>query len=522
MWLIWPLLLWQGCLGESQFSRKNSVVPAAKIVVRDLSYYRDAKQPIQVDIVQGKLSANDLRAKILLVSSPSLEEISGSHKVNAQLFSVRLSADGRVAFIKPREKLKADTVYGLYIEEALSTFVLAYTFAAKPPLPQLIKHDVGEGEQPLVSDRRTRFSFYFDKPIAVEQSTVALKDLKDQHVVPFERVELSYDQKIITVILEKGTQVGLKANHVYGFFLDETIAKTDKQAPPGFIAHFQAVKDTPSFFAWQKPVVSASESSAHLSLQFNKPFVASWYVQEELAGLNGVENLGQWVNAARFKITSLNFSHNMTHLATKGLKAKTRYQYVARIIHEEGGIVIMRGNFTTSVHNPLRIAQIMVNPKVKQQDHEQDFEYIKIVNIDKEKINISNLILRIENLLNGHVNACAVVLPHTPLAIAGGEEFLVVGQGFQALESGFGPQVKLVRLKQATLCGGLVNTHARIISIHEGDDGFIDRYGGHLWPSPEGYSIKRIDLEGLDEVNNYCYLPQAELTPRPSKSLCGT
>lgn len=523
MRILWSLLVFQGCSVAPQLPVEESMVQAVKIVVSDGSYYRDPKQPIKVDSVGGAFSPKDVRAKILLVAAPFTEEISSVQGVNVQPFRVRLSPDKRSAFLQPIKHFKADAVYGLYIKQAHGPFLLVYTFALKPDAPHMIRHDVGQGEQPLVSDRRTRFSFYFDKPVVVHQHSLILKDLGDHQVVPFERIELNFDRKTITAIVGKDAQGGLRANHAYGFFANEASALSDNRAQSGPIAQFQAVKDTPSFFAWQKPAVSSSESAAALSLHFNKPFIASWYVEEEHAGVNDAYGLHSWVGtSASLHNPHAGFNQNVARLAVTGLKAKTRYKYVARITNEEGGVVIRRGDFISARHHPLRIAGVMANPQVSKDEHEQDFEYVKIANISDEKISIKNLYLKIENPYTGQLTDCAVVSPHAPLEVVGGEYFLVVGQGFKALESGFGPEIKLVRLKQGTLCGGLHNTHSRIITIHEDDGGFIDSYGGHLRGSPEGYSIERIDLEGLDEENNYCYLPSAKLAPRPMKSLCGT
>ena len=53
---------------------------------------------------------------------------------------------------------------------------------------------------------------------------------------------------------------------------------------------------------------------------------------------------------------------------------------------------------------------------------------------------------------------------------------------------------------------GMSDKESKIISIFKNEREYFDEYHGFLWPPKKGNSIKRKDLMGIDEEENYCYL----------------
>lgn len=518
------LILLPGCMIDFAESPVRSDTNFLQFYVQDMSYHLDAQDGVSMVLkADSAISAKRLKNHMLVLVDPTQETLSMSPPVAGVKFQLERREETFVVMIKP-SVLKVAQTCGLYMRaEHEKIWRLVYTFFLKPPKPRLVSHDIGDGKEPMVSDKRYIFTLHFDQPMMVhdERAISLVNHTGAQAVVRFERVILSNDQKTITLRLPQQKNP-LSAGQLYHIIFHQGLTNLYGDRVVADSVHFRVVKDTDRLLVTRPLMVSSSDRMVAMRWSLSQRHDAELYVAEHQAKFDCIEKpcpLREASIAAQNHRKPL--LDNQGRFFLNGLRPETTYDWLMRASDKQGGIIINKGQFSTQKMHMLRFSEVMINPQTAKGEREEAGEYIELINSGAEAIRLAGLRLMMEDTMSHRQKDCDVVPQISSLELAVGEYLLIAGNGFKNHYYQLDEKGLLIRLPQKTLCGGLANGKEKIITIHWGDGHFIDRYGGFLWSTPAGQSVQRINVMGLDEAKNYCYSDIAGPTPGRVNGLCG-
>ena len=183
----------------------------------------------------------------------------------------------------------------------------------------------------------------------------------------------------------------------------------------------------------------------------------------------------------------------------------------------KGQVISSVGTFKTRFMEALRISEIMINPKSSSSQTESSGEYIEIVNAGNVAVDLENLYISLEDHETLKRVVCPLVTKEPQPKLQANDYALIVGNGFDKDHYPLERSQVIITLKQKTLCGGLSNLKRKTIRLERGEGHLVDRYGGYKWLVPEGQSVQRKEVTGLDEDRNYCYSSE-KLGPTPGRN----
>lgn len=400
-----------------------------------------------------------LRKHLYLVKAPKRDQLLAKElKVTESFIIKRLLPDA--VLLSSKKELLGEL--GLYWQEEDGDEArLIYIFRGKTSMK--MEHDLGE-EPLLIRPDRSLFTFLFEEKVSLtDDQAISLKNLEGGNAPLIKQVFVKEDQKTVMVELESSEDFTLGQS--YGFYFGPSfkIAEEPSKLPPIQFLVAGSKKELKP-----KPLsLSASDQAVEILWQGEDLSSSELYLFDG-------ENMKYFLPAT------------LNSFYLSGLMAGKSYRFIFRQMLNDQSVWEATASFTTRPKEGLRIREVMISKDKKE-------EYIRLVNLGESDESLAGISLSIED--KGARASCALDSEHV---VKSGGEVLITGLDFKN-----GLEQEVVRFSTVDLCGGLFGS-MKVIKIHRQDGGFIDRYGGHLWPK-KGGEVLRIDIKGLDEPNNYCY-----------------
>lgn len=521
-WLLATLLL--SC--SPDFEPVNEAHPnpnALSIVVQanDNSVIVNDKLYLNLVEVYGKkLSIKQLQKNVFLIKTPVKEILDYSSLKLREPVLLKKTHNKNMVTLTNKHDLSPGALYGIYFRHGpLSKPVLIYSFVAQSKPPLLIDHDLGDKEPYYVVDDRIIFRFVFDQPIYLhDDKAIDLISLDALVEAPqIDSITVESDQKMVWLrLLPKKPAFNQGAR--YAFVFNSTVKNVFGQSIVQGPVSFEIAGNSRDFLPIESVSISSSHHSAEVKWSLSQPnYTELMIFKRQNCIIEPCYLLPQSIEQ-----NYLNNKHGINFYLGHLLKSSL-YDLFIRSENQQGQILLATGSIATAeAPEYLRFSEIMVNPRGNEDNKSFANEYIEIANISDQDIKIDNVHLSVEDFATGKKSECPLVKNGSLLSIPKRSYFLIVPSGFSKDFYGLDDDVLLIRLDQKTLCGGLTNKRRKTLKLHRKNSHFLDRFGGYLWQTSKGQSIQRLNLEGLDEPNNYCYT-SLSVGPTPGKAngACG-
>ena len=489
------LIICSSCMPEFKFS------PVPKINHMHVLEHNKFSWDLQEDnslIIQAasKPRLKDLKARIILISSPEHEVLENIPKKSSITLSLKLfEAQGLLKLTPKKSQLVVGTYYGLYAREEIGQiWELKHIFYIKYPAPVLLSHDVGE----KVSKNRRKFSFKFDQAISILNDQAVIFKSQSARAPEVSSLKILSDKK--TLIISREQDVEFTEHETYYIIFDNLVNLDNQKIilePIEFVASQieENLKIT-------KPLkLDISSDSAEIQWHLNNNYDAELYFGEDLSGFYNClgQNCPHQLRVIPLGGQDSSKSFLGTHFFT-GLKPKTAYYYILRAEDNQGQILISSGVFKTRASVDLRFSEIFINPQ-KKPEHKAEFIELFYAGLKPQKFDNLRLIFYGSE---DSSEECLLATLENILYVRPQEYIIIVGHDFDEISAKLPKDTQIIRLKKKSLCGGLANRSPRFIKLSD-EIGMVDHYGAHLWQAPEGLSVRRRDVRGLDDLDNYCY-----------------
>jgi hypothetical protein len=520
---IFLLLLSAGCLPELG---KPSTSFSTAIHFHDISYQIDGQLSVVVRLTNhAQVSNKELAHRLVVLVKPVNEVLSEIETTKHVPVSIKSTSDKKIIELKLKKQVLFGQDYGVFYKPVGEhQWRLVYSFTIKPAAPRLIGHDLGNGDMPLTSVERVIFKLFFDQPMfAQDEQAIYFQDL-DGEGAPLnpERITLENGQTALTLRLAKQGTHALIAGKRYGIFFGPGLTNNAGGRVVDKPLEFMAVRDTGHLLVIDPLTISTSGHGIEATRSLSQAHDTEWYIAENdspFDSFGGLCPIQQSALALYDQEKPLIAHHD--RIFFDGLKPTTAYRVLLRTEDYQGRVIVIEQQVTTRKSQDLRISELMINPDMAKGEQERDGEYIEVVNIAESDVRLAGLSITFLDPRTNRSQTCEVVPASSTLVVPKQRYFLIVGQDFLKKKYGLDESALVVHMAKKTVCGGLPNAHKKLIKIHWNDGHFIDRYGGHLWQGPEGKSIHRIALTGLDDEDNYCYSDAAGPTPANVNGPCG-
>jgi hypothetical protein len=183
----------------------------------------------------------------------------------------------------------------------------------------------------------------------------------------------------------------------------------------------------------------------------------------------------------------------MSQAYMRNLKSNTSYHVIMRAEDRQGEILITSAVFKTQSQSSLRFSEILVHAIDNQE------EYVKFVYNNKEEHEFNNLKLLVERPAENYSATYILASAEKTLILKPGAHIWIGAKDFKTAKAA--PDDLIININKKNIFANNKSSFIKVID----DNNIYDRFSGYLWPSPPGKVIKRRELWGLDEKDNYCY-----------------
>ncbi len=364
-------------------------------------------------------------------------------------------------------------------------FAHAHTSTQKPktlqPTPKLINSNFEEA----VTYLQSRFILNFDRPVKLTpESQIKITNKNNKKFIykidNFLHTNNNKNLEILVNNLFDKTNIIPTEN----FLLEiENLQTIDEQVIIFKPLDIKLISPDPHLISLRKPIIKISSNSARFNLRFNNIVT----LEVSLIGEKGKNIL---FNQCSYAIGATCEVH------INNLTPNTNYEFIITATDYQSNTKIFNGNFKTAENSALKISEIMINPKVLKDEKQNEYEFIKIKNISNKELFIDTIILEIINKKD--YKKIDYFTVNINKEIPANSEIFITGKNFHKEND------TIFKTDHVSL--GMSDKESKIISIFKNEREYFDEYHGFLWPPKKGDSIKRKDLMGIDEEENYCYL----------------
>lgn len=330
---------------------------------------------------------------------------------------------------------------------------------------------------------QNRFILKFDKPVKLTHNSQIKITNQNKKIYTYEIDNFLYTNNnknleiLINNLFDKTDIIPTE-----NFLLEiENLQMHDEQTITIKPMNLKLIAPDPHLISLRKPIVKISSNSARFNLRFNNIVTLD-------IDLIGKKEKNIIFNQCRYSIGATCEVH------INNLTPNTNYEFIITAKDYQSNIKIFTGNFKTTQDNTLKISEIMINPKTSKKQNE--YEFIKIENISNQDFFIDTIILEVIN--KKYFNKTNKFTININKKIKSNSDFFITGKNFYKQSD------NIFKIDYVSL--GMSDKEEKIISIFKNEYEYFDEYHGFLWPPKKGNSIKRKDLMGIDEEENYCYL----------------
>ncbi|HXW52942.1 MAG TPA: hypothetical protein VEL47_02425 [Myxococcota bacterium] len=502
-WLCFLLLI-VSCMPELAGDLSKQETSPTIFSVEPNSFHVDAVKDLSFDLKFSgqKISQKELRRRIFLLKQPSQEKLDESDLDQALKIKIRKIAFGRWE-IRTKRLLESGMTYGLYFKDKNTEQIeLIHSFLVRDKPAELIR----EGAHlDLVESGRTAFTFNFDQPIYLrDDDVVKIVSLDEpESKIEIESLTVARDGHSLEVKLTRIRTSPLLPDKRFAFVFSDGLKNQSGLSTVIDPVEFLVIAPQKAMREVEPLRLKTSHDAVEFNWALSQPHVSYVLLRAEEARPSGKSDTWS-LKQVSFPVVGhddMSFHHDRLFVA--GLLSNRLYRFVLANIDDKGRVISATGSFKTRKHETLRISEVMIKPKKTRSAKEYGGEYIEIVNVGNEAVELDGLRLSVEDQESLSLSVCKLVSSSAKLKR--NSHALIVGQGFLEDHYELARGTVLLRLPQKSLCGGLSNGKKKIIRLERGEGHLVDRFGGYKWQTVAGQSVQRVDLLGLDEDYNYCY-----------------
>lgn len=478
--------------GEKKFLKKFKFTPS--ILTEE--------NPQRIQIITTHESVRSLKKILLLLPYEGRDTVVIKDTIKPIKFIVKMLERSEKFELRPKSALAGGKSYGIYLCQN-NQCEIKHKFYIQNSPPQLIAHNLGSGEWPIITRNRIYYEFKFNQPIFIpDEDSVKLisHDNKDLEIT---KIMVRPTKQTIEIEIKPGQ---LEDQQSY-YFLLKRVSNFDARETH-FEQKFIVGRDELPLREHSPVRWYSSAREIELSWHLNNAYKAEVFFDEEEKNLNCLGGF------CPIEYDAKSFSKNgfSSTALLSNLKPQAKYNIIIRARDHQGKVLLAKGIIETGGPSEITLSEIYINPVNNGSDAQ--WEFLEYINFSSHEKQLSNLRIIISDNLNNKYRECVLVEKEFVFAWPSQGYLLIVGADFKEENFNIPKNTKIIRLKQKTLCGGLADAQSKNIKLVLGENTMLDRYKGHLWTGENGKSIQKRDIKGLDEERNYCY-SGAESGPSP-------